>query len=492
MTSTEFQQTLDAVFPEVSGQWQSSLPADSISAYGFNNDASAVVGDQFAQALLDTATSVATALTGTVLATILPCSATTADQTCATQFLTKYGKRLFHRPLTAAEQTRYLGFFTSAAASSNFKTALKWMTIGLIQSPSAVYRSEIGTPDAQGTYQLSPYEIATELAYTYTGSPPTDALLSQADSNSIGDPVAWAKSQLATASGQQAMQQFFQSYVGYTQVVAIEKANVAAFDSVRADMVTETQNFIKNVVFPAQGTAGGLESLLTSPTTYPSKALAAYYSGDPMASPFPVPTSDFAPVARPAGEGVGLLAQGAFLATHAAPDSSSPTLRGLFVFQHLLCETKRNPPPNVPPVAMPQPGVITTRQRYEEHDSSGCTTGCHNLFDPIGFGFEHFDEGGRYRQTEHGLTIDTASYVPNADGSKGPSFSDEEELMQVLAKMPVSYQCFTAYLATYAYGSAESCLGSRQVADFQAGKIGIADLFAGLAGAPHFTSRTTQ
>ena len=141
---------------------------------------------------------------------------------------------------------------------------------------------------------------------------------------------------------------------------------------------------------------------------------------------------------------------------------------------------------------MPQPGVMTTRQRYEQHDSSGCTTGCHNLFDPIGYGFEHFDEGGRYRQTENGLTIDSASYLPNPDGTKGASFSGEEALMQAIVNSPVSYQCFTAYLATYAYGTSEACLGSGQVADFQAGKVGIADLFAGLAGAPHFTSRTTQ
>jgi hypothetical protein len=490
LSAAEFQQTLTAVFPEVAGKWQSSLPSDTVSAYGFNNDASAEVGNQTAQAIFDTATSLAVALTGTVLPTILPCSTSSPNAACATQFLTKYGKRLFRRPLTQAEQTQYLGFFTSALGISDFKTAIKWMTIGLIQSPNAVYRSEIGAQNAQGTYQLSPYEIATELAYTYTGGPPDDTMLSKADTNTVGDPVAWAKAQLATSAGKQALQQFFRGYLGYTGVVSIEKANIATFDTNKNDMVTETQDFITNILFPAQGPPGGLTALLTSPATYPSKALATYYAlGSPM---FPIPASDFAMVTRPMGQGVGLLAQGSFLSTHAAPDSSSPTQRGLFIFQHLLCETKHDPPKNVPPIGSPQPGVKTTRQRYEEHDSNGCTTGCHDLFDPIGYGFEHFDEGGKYRVNDNGLPIDTASYVPNPDGTKGAAFTSQEDLMQALTKMPVSYACFTAYLATYAYGTGESCLGASQVADFQAGKIGIADVFVGLASAPHFSSRTTQ
>jgi hypothetical protein len=136
---------------------------------------------------------------------------------------------------------------------------------------------------------------------------------------------------------------------------------------------------------------------------------------------------------------------------------------------------------------------MTTRQRYEEHDKSGCTTGCHNFFDPIGYGLEHFDEGGRYRTTDDGLPIDTSSDVPTPGGSGALfQFQSEEQLAQGLAKLELPYECFTAYLATYAFGSGESCLGSAQVSDFYANKIGISDLYAGLASAPHFTTRTSQ
>ena len=62
-----------------------------------------------------------------------------------------------------------------------------------------------------------------------------------------------------------------------------------------------------------------------------------------------------------------MLAQGAFLSTHAGSDTSSPTKRGLFTFYKLFCQPKLTPPPNVPPLdtTTPMTGVNTTRDRYE-------------------------------------------------------------------------------------------------------------------------------
>ena len=123
------------------------------------------------------------------------------------------------------------------------------------------------------------------------------------------------------------------------------------------------------------------------------------------------------------------------------------------------------------------------------HAKGSCQS-CHRLFDPIGFGFEHFDEGGRYRQDEGGLAINSVSHVPDENGMSLFEFQDQETLAQGLAQQPITSQCFAAYLATYAFGSGESCLGASKVDDLVAGKIGIADYFAGLAAEPHFTRRS--
>ncbi|HTB60317.1 MAG TPA: DUF1587 domain-containing protein, partial [Polyangia bacterium] len=51
LTRNELQSTLDDIFPSVKGQWTSSLPASTISAFGFDNDGASTVGNQMASAL---------------------------------------------------------------------------------------------------------------------------------------------------------------------------------------------------------------------------------------------------------------------------------------------------------------------------------------------------------------------------------------------------------------------------------------------------------
>ncbi|MET0791950.1 MAG: DUF1592 domain-containing protein, partial [Polyangiaceae bacterium] len=268
LNRAQFSQTIDDIFPQVVNTWGSTLPADPVSSFGFDNDAATVVGPQLAQAFLDTASAVADSVTGTAFATILPCSAAAADRACAEQYLTQYGRRFFRRPITSAEHDRYLTFFDSALAKSNFKSAIKWLTVGLIQSPNAVYRSEIGTV-ANGTRQLDAHELATELAYTYTNSTPSEALLTQADSGTPLDTTALAKNLLGTAAGKATLRTFFESYLDFPRVASIDRAGVAQWSTVRGAMVQETRSFIDQIVLQ---NGGGLKELLTSPTSNPSQS----------------------------------------------------------------------------------------------------------------------------------------------------------------------------------------------------------------------------
>ena len=495
LTRAEFQNTLGDVFPEVATQWTASLPANTISDFGFDNDQSATLGAQQAGAILDAAQSVATAVTGTALATLLPCSTGAADHACAETFLAKYGQRLFRRPLTSAEHDSYLAFFDTSKTKSDFATALKWMTIGLIQSPNTLYRSEIGADTGSGTRNLTPYETVTELAYTYTGSTPTDAQLSLAASGQLGDLTAMAKSMIATERGKLMLQHFFEQYFEFANVSSLDKPNIKTFAQVSNDMVAETHAFIDDIVVQK---AGGMKELLTATTTNPSKNLAAYYAtGNAYSGGFPTPSTDYASVTRPAGLGIGIMAQGAFLAAHASPTNDSPTKRGLIPYRKFFCKPKLTPPPNVPPLdtTTAMTNVHTTRDRYEmvhelTQGATGACAACHKLFDPIGFAFEHFDEGGRYRAKEGTYDINSSDTAPAADGST-MTFTDEESLMSALVKQPVIHECMAAYLATYAFGSSDACIGASQVSALQAGSIGIAEAFARLATEPHFSRRNS-
>jgi hypothetical protein len=194
-------------------------------------------------------------------------------------------------------------------------------------------------------------------------------------------------------------------------------------------------------------------------------------------------------VPRPAGEGIGLLAQGSVLATLAQPNGSSPTKRGLWIYKHLLCNDVPPVPANIPTLGAPQPGQRTTRQRYEEDHAQGSCQGCHGRWDPIGFGFEHFDEAGRYRADEGGLPIDTASHVPQ-NGQTLFDFDGEEDLMTQLVEQPLVHECMSQYLATYAFGADVSCGAETRRADFVSGQLGFIDYLASLAAEPRFTERS--
>jgi len=492
LTRSELQNTLGDVFPEVKSQWTSSLPAGNVTDLGFDNDQGATVSSQLAASVLDTAQAVATAVTGNALANVLPCSSSAADRTCAETFLKKYGPRLFRRAITNDEHDKYLSFFDSAKGKSDFKTALKWMTVALIQSPNTLYRSEVGSDMGNGTRKLTAYEQATELAYTYTGTAPSESLLSMAASGNLGDPVAIAKSLLQTDAGKQVLQRFFEQYFDYASVASVSKANVQNFSQLSGDMVKETHAFIDDVIVQK---GGGLKELLTATTTNPSKALAAFYAtGNAYSGGFPMPSSDYASVQRPKGLGIGVLAQGAFLANHASSVASSPTKRGLFPYRRLFCQPKLSPPPNVPALdtTSQMANIHTTRDRYElQHQllqgANGACASCHKLFDPIGFAFEHFDEVGRYRAKEGSYDINSTASLAGPSGTL--SFMDQESLMNALVEEPVIHECMAAYLATYGFGSSDACIGSSQVSDLQAGKIGILEAFARLAREPHFSQR---
>jgi len=499
LTRTELQNSLSDVFPEVKSQWTASLPSSTISAVGFAYDQSATVGAQLASSVLDTATSVATAVTGSVLSSLLPCSTSSADHACAETFLNKYGQKLFRRPVSSSEHDKYLAFFDASKTKSDFKTALKYMLIAMIQSPNTLYRSEIGTDMGNGMRKLSAYEQITELAYNYTGTTPTDAMLQMASSGNLGDLTSMAKSLLGTDQGKAVLQHFFEQYFDYANVTSMSKPNIEMkspkFSEVSDDMLNETRAFIDNIVFQKNG---GLKDLLTSNTTNPSKTLATYYaSGNAYSGGFPTPSTDYASVTRPAGTGVGIMAQGAFLASHAAPTNDSPTKRGLIPYRKLYCK-QISPPANVPSLdtTAPVAATHTTRDRYEmAHELTQGATGacavCHKQFDPIGFGFEHFDEGGRYRTKEGSYDVNSTATAVAADGSS-MMFTDEESLMSDLVNQPVIHECMAAYLATFSFGTNDACLGSDQVSDLQSGKIGIVDAFARLAAEPHFSQRNAS
>jgi hypothetical protein len=288
---------------------------------------------------------------------------------------------------------------------------------------------------------------------------------------------------MATPSGHEQLQQFLLEWSGFARVESKSKTNVAGFDTAKVSMLQETQMFFEEALYQRNG---GIKELLTANYTFVDSTLAGLYG-------FGAAASGFAQVTRPAGQGIGLLAQGSMLAGAAHPDASSPTLRGLVVFERLLCHQKPKPPANVAAISSPMPGAKTTRERYEvAHRVSPTCVACHQFYDPVGFAFEHFDEAGRYRADESGLPIDAhGDDLAYPDTTVAFSFDGQEDLVQKLAARPEVSDCVSGLAAAYAFAGAggRTCLAEDARASFANGTLGLIDYFANLAASPSFVTR---
>jgi hypothetical protein len=158
-------------------------------------------------------------------------------------------------------------------------------------------------------------------------------------------------------------------------------------------------------------------------------------------------TNDFRRVDFPDGSPrLGILGTGAILAGYALPQRTSPTARGKFVRESLLCQTIPPPPPGVPPLPPSTNPNETLRQRLTAHRVSPVCASCHGQMDPIGFGMENFDTVAMYRQTENGQPVDATGTLD------GAPFSNLAALGSVLRKEPVAGPCVASKYYTHAQG----------------------------------------
>ena len=83
--------------------------------------------------------------------------------------------------------------------------------------------------------------------------------------------------------------------------------------------------------------------------------------------------------------------------------------------ERILCQEMPSPPATVD-VTPPKPNpLLTTRERFAQHEKDPYCAGCHRLMDPIGLGFESYDAIGRFRTKEGSLNIDASSALKRAN-----------------------------------------------------------------------------
>jgi hypothetical protein len=131
--------------------------------------------------------------------------------------------------------------------------------------------------------------------------------------------------------------------------------------------------------------------------------------------------------------------------------------RGVFVREQFLCIPVDPPPPGFNPVAPDPNPNLTTRERFKVHtESPGCAY-CHATIDGVGFGFENFDQLGRYRTSENGLGVDASGdMLATQDELLNGPFNGEAELSAKLAQSQLVQNCVATNWYRYAFGRTET------------------------------------
>ena len=474
--------------------WGASLTADTV-VNGFDNNASAlVVSPLLADQLRKAAEEIAAAALASP-ASILPCAPAAGDAACAAAFVASFGKRAFRRPLLADEKARYLALHAGVAAKDGFALGVQTVIAAMLQSPSFLYRAELGEGGAGSradTTALAGYEVASELSYFFWGSMPDDALFAAAEAGELGTPNGiekQARRLLADPRSDAALARFVEQWLEIDRLpnIAKDSATYPAFTAgMRVSMRDETRHFVRHVV--REGT-GALPEIFLADYAFVNADLAAVYG---LAAPSGASADGFAQVGLGGGDRAGILTQGSVLATHSRPNSSSPIHRGKLVRERLFCQDMPPPPPGLNVQPPPLDPTLTTRERYAAHASVQPCKSCHQLIDPIGFGFERFDGIGSHRDTENGKPIDASGDILATQSTDG-AFDGVKDLANRLAQSPDVQACFARQWLRFAYGVSEktelACLATQVGQTFASGGLRLDDLMVALTRTAHFRER---
>jgi len=158
----------------------------------------------------------------------------------------------------------------------------------------------------------------------------------------------------------------------------------------------------------------------------------------------------------------------------------------------LLCQDLPPPPQDVDTNLEPPPPNTTNRERYRAHSAAKQCSGCHQMMDPIGFTFEHYDTFGRYQARDQNQPIDQTGmlyFMPEGD----VPLSGPKDLIDYLAESEAVRECVVRYWSYYAYGrdtwEDKECTAQSILDESKAEGGSLKSTFLALLHTPHFTRR---
>lgn len=452
MTAWEYDNTVrDLLGDDTQPSQTAGFPQEGGSGFDNNADVTTVtwlMANKYMLAAEDVSERAVQDLNG-----LMPCALVGDEEGCMSLFVTDFGQRAWRRPLTPEEIEGLTNLYLEARTDNDLADSVAVVVQALLQSPHFLYRVELGVGEemGDGAVELSSWEMASRLSYFLWGSMPDPTLFDAAAAGELTTKAqveAQARRLLDDPRARAMVSHFSEQWLGVHSLSQLDK-DPELFPEWSQEMAIhqlhQTQAFVEHVMFEDDAT---LETMLTADYTFIDGELASFYDMTPPELPGMQKVT-------PTGQMVsGVLTHGGILAEYANPNGTNPIARGIFVREHLLCQIPPPPPDDVD-INPPQPDPnATTREQYEQHRSDPACSGCHVLFDPVGFGFENYDAVGRWRNLENGQPVDATGELAGADN--GGEFDGVIELGQMLAESKDVADCVTRQWFRFANGRTES------------------------------------
>ncbi len=411
---------------------------------------------------------------------------TDGEDTCGRQILETFGLRALRRPLTDSEVDRLMALVAQAQQSGDsFDTGLKLALRALLVSPYFLFRVEIDPdPMSLEPHFVNDFEYASRLSYFLWSSMPDDELLAAAAAGDLQDPQK-RDQQIVRMLADPRAQALVSNFAGqWLMIRAINDAfkDPAVFPEftpeMRASMITEMQLFADSILLGDRS----MMELLTARTTYVNDLLAEHYGLPPVGPNFV--EVDTSAVARQ-----GVLTQAGILSVLSHATHNSPVKRGKWIMENLLCQAPPPPPDDldIPPLD-PIEGGGSLREQLEQHRADPLCASCHVYMDPLGFGLEHYDAVGAWRDDDNGYEIDASGELMS-----GATFDGALEMADAISEDTGTTRCMVKKTYIYALGRGTKVSDNPYLDEltnvFEAADLRFEDLVLALATSDPFRMR---
>jgi hypothetical protein len=470
---------------------------------GFDNGSDAQLGETLFTILLTEAERVAREYVATTMPEAFACfdPGVAIDEACIQTVVDQLGRRAFRRPLDAETRSELLEFVHGIAPDTDDSTQLmELLVVRMLMSPRFLYRAEVGEPLRDGTRRaiLDPFERASLISYSLTGSMPDELLLADAQADRLdADRIrTHVRRLMVTESGRAQTVRFFKQWLRVDELDSMAHTpesypKLASAEQARS-LRDEFGRFIESIVIDDHGT---FADLLLANLVHVNQHTAPLYGA--------VSSSEELEPFTELHERGGVLTLASVMAVHASSAEvgrDKPIRRGLLIKNQFLCEEVGLPSGiDVQSAAagvsedIPDFDALTTREQLELlMDQDDLCAACHSTFMPFGYLWSNFDALGQLQSHYGDRPLDASVDGLVMDGVSR-SYTGIMDLLPDLVESERVSACFTNNVARYVTGQRNGELVShltRTLApDFRDGGQDIMQLVEDLFATPELYVR---